>query len=222
MYHYTYWLQDEFGKAYIGVRSCKCNVYDDTYMSSSNAVIEAIKNGIEFTKSILAIWETRKDALLHEILLHDIFDIDNNPNFYNKAKQKTTKFTCSTKGFKHSTKTIELFKKQKSGKNNPNFGKRGETASAFGHRHSSEQKETMKNFGEKNGMYNKNHSEKSIQKMKDKRKLRTLQVNTPIGIFDSTIIAASALKVHPDTIRYRIKSKANHFNEYFYIRNNND
>jgi hypothetical protein len=165
-YHYTYWLQDEHGKAYIGVRSCNCNVYNDTYMSSSKTVLSLIKNGAKFTKTILAVWDTREDAISHEILLHDIFNVNINPNFYNKAKQRSKKFTCSTLGFTHSLETIELLKQQKSGIKHPNYGKRGKDTTAYGHRHTKEQKEKMCNFGEKNGMYSKNHSEYSKHLMR--------------------------------------------------------
>lgn len=168
MYHYTYWLEDEAGKAYIGVRSCLGHPNEDEYSSSSNIILESISNGRKFEKTILALWKTRQEALQHEILLHEIFDVAKNPNFYNKAKQTSTKFQCSTLGRKHSPETIKLFQKQKSGKNNPNYGKRGPDSAAYGHRHTDEQKTKMKHFGEKNGMYGKNHSEESKTLMREK------------------------------------------------------
>lgn len=170
MNHYTYWLQDDSGKAYIGVRSCACSVEQDNYYSSSKLIHDAIRNGVKFTKTVLALWPTRQDALSHEILLHDIFDVHVNPNFYNRAKQTSEKFTCSNSGFKHSEKTRELFRKQKAGINHPNYGKRGEGTTAYGHRHSPEQIDKMKNFGEKNGMYGKKHHNDTIKKMSENRK----------------------------------------------------
>ena len=169
MNHYTYWLEDTNNRAYIGVRSYDGNVYDDSYMSSSECVREAVKNGMTLKKTILSTWPSREDALIHEILLHEIFDVANNPKFYNKARQTSTKFNCSTKGRKHAPETIELFRKQKSGTNHPNFGKKGVGTTAYGHRHSAEQKEKMRNPGSKNGMYGKKHSEKSIDLMKENR-----------------------------------------------------
>lgn len=141
MFHYTYWLEDEFGKAYIGSRTSSSLPESDPYMGSSSTIDEALNKGIKFKKIILATWPSRKEALSHEILLHDIFDVDKNSKFYNKAKQTSVKFVCSTLGMKHKPETIELFKKQKLGKHNPNFGKRGAEASAYGNIHTPEQRE---------------------------------------------------------------------------------
>lgn len=49
-------------------------------------------------KQILAIWPSREEALSHEILLHDIFDVARNPEFWNQAKQTAPLFdTTGTK-----------------------------------------------------------------------------------------------------------------------------
>jgi len=168
--HYTYWLEDSLGKSYIGCRTCLGSPYDDVnYMSSSADVKTAIFDGTVFTKTILAIWETRKDALMHEVLLHEIFDVAQNPKFYNKAKQKTHKFMFDSTGRKHSIGTKEKMSRAKQGEKNKNFGKRGSESTAFGHRHTDEQKDTMKNFKEKNGMFGKTHKPESISLMKENR-----------------------------------------------------
>ena len=94
-FHYTYLLSDNDGKMYIGARSCIAHPNDDNYWSSSKYVLNAIKNGVLFNKEILAIWSSRKEAVLHEVLLHDVFDVAKNKNFYNKSKQTSTFFDTS-------------------------------------------------------------------------------------------------------------------------------
>jgi hypothetical protein len=98
-YHYVYKItnlnpQDE-RKYYIGVRTSKISPEEDIeYMSSSKYLKEAIEksNKSNFKKEILSEWETREDASLEEIKLHDEFDVAKNPEFYNKSKQKSTGF----------------------------------------------------------------------------------------------------------------------------------
>jgi hypothetical protein len=150
-------------------------------MSSSKAVNQAILTGESFTKTVLAVWPTRSDALSHEILLHSIFSVDTNPKFYNKARQTSAKFSCSTKGMKHSSKTIELLRSQKQGVNNPNYGKTGPMASAFGHRHTPEQRQKMKNAGSKNGMYGKHHKDSSKKLMSENRRDQNGDMNPFFG-----------------------------------------
>lgn len=43
-------------------------------------------------KVILAVWDSREEAISHEILLHEIFNVAANPKFFNQAKQTSTKF----------------------------------------------------------------------------------------------------------------------------------
>jgi len=250
--HYTYWLKDDNGNSYIGVRSCNGEPEDDNYWSSSKLVKELIKIGTRFEKSILGVWNTREEAIQHEILLHNMWNVDKNPLFYNAAKQTSSKFVSDTRGFKHSDKTIALFKEQKLGDKNPNFGKKGPDASAYGHKHTEEQKKTMANFGPKNGMFSKSHTKKSVVMMKrnrpnqegeknpfygkihsefskrygDKNHMFNIGenhpnakvVNTPIGKFNMVKLAAIAIGVNEETIRNRIKSSAEQFREYYYIK----
>ena len=96
-YHYTYMLIDENDKRYIGARSSILPPLKDDYWSSSKYVKKAIDSGVKFKKEILATWICRSDAVLHEILLHDFFDVGRSENFYNKSKQTSTKF--DTTGF---------------------------------------------------------------------------------------------------------------------------
>jgi hypothetical protein len=96
--HYTYWLTATVpvngALNYIGKRSCHGNPDTDTYMSSSTSVKQAIAAGVTFDKKVLAEWDTAEEALSHEILLHEIFDVASNPLFFNKVRQTSTGFAA--------------------------------------------------------------------------------------------------------------------------------
>lgn len=104
--HYVYKITNhkpsDSRKYYIGVRTAKgCSPYEDTnYWSSSKYISEAIKEtGIEsFSKEILSIWENREDAIKEEIRLHQEFDVANNNEYFNKAKQTSSKFNYDATG----------------------------------------------------------------------------------------------------------------------------
>lgn len=95
MNHYTYKITYTTGKYYIGVRSCTKEPKDDTsYIGSSKHT----PNKLVLLKEILSTFKTRKEALQHEIYLHNQYDVANNDMFYNKAKQTSIGFdTTGTK-----------------------------------------------------------------------------------------------------------------------------
>lgn len=95
MYHYTYEITYKTGMKYIGVRSSKIKPELDKYMGSSK---HTPKKGV---KVILNTFTTRKEAVAHEIYLHNYNDVSNNLNYYNKAKQTSIGF--DTTGTKHMT-----------------------------------------------------------------------------------------------------------------------
>lgn len=108
MNHYTYFLTakepHQGMKYYIGVRSCKVNPEEDKYFGSSK-LMKSLK--IESNKQILGVWTSRKEALDHEILLHDCFDVAKNKQFFNQVKQTATGFdttgmTSPMKGKRHT------------------------------------------------------------------------------------------------------------------------
>lgn len=94
-YYYTYLLiSPDDGLFYIGSRGCNVKPEEDTkYMSSSKAVSKEYLNRCD--KLILDTFLTYKDALTHEIYLHNLHDVAINPRFFNKSKQTSTKFTIA-------------------------------------------------------------------------------------------------------------------------------
>ena len=119
MNHYTYFLtaKEPFNgmKYYIGVRSCKVNPEEDKYLSSSKVIK---RNKIAVDKHILATWDTRQEAVSHEIVLHDCFDVAVNPEFFNQATQTALGFDTSgkpspMKGKQHTLETIGKMRESK-------------------------------------------------------------------------------------------------------------
>lgn len=115
MYHYTYRLtltnNTDSRKYYIGARSCnKYPTQDTNYLGSCKSLLAWFKEhgyaGV--VKEILAIYSDRKDAIEHEINLHNHFDVAQNNEFWNKAKQTSIGFDTT------GTRLSEEVKKQKS------------------------------------------------------------------------------------------------------------
>jgi hypothetical protein len=176
-YHYTYLILNITNDMkYIGARSCDCLPKLDTkYMGSSWALTKIIKEeGLEhFLKIILVEFPSRDLALMHEVELHNEFNVNKNKGFYNKAKQTSHKFEYSV-----------------SGPDNPRFGKRPSEKSVEALMHYTltvgrteesiqKQKETMKgrNGGEENPFYGKHHDEETKKLLGDmsRKKIRPLE-----------------------------------------------
>ena len=116
MYHYTYILLDpESEMKYIGMRSSECKPEEDTYMGSSYAM--TIHDKRRCDKLVLEEFDTREEALQHEIKLHNQFEVHTNPEFWNLSKQTSTKFISNRKGCKlteeHKRKCSEALKGRK-------------------------------------------------------------------------------------------------------------
>ena len=99
MNHYTYEIKFINGMKYIGVRSCKCPIEEDSYLGSSKIIPAELY--ATCTKSILATFDTRIEAISDEIRLHNLYNVCINPEYYNQAKQTHTKF--DQQGAKAST-----------------------------------------------------------------------------------------------------------------------
>lgn len=112
MYHYTYLIQHKTqNHRYIGVRSSKLQPHEDTaYWGSSKYLPKDISS--THAKIILREWPTRKEALAHEILLHDLNDVANNAEYYNRAKQTALGFntTGTTLTAEHKQKCSKALK----------------------------------------------------------------------------------------------------------------
>ncbi len=95
MYHYTYLIKDKTSKMkYIGVRSSYCLPENDiSYWGSSKHLPHNV--ALTHKKRVLAIFNTRVEAVAHEVYPHNKYKVSTNPEFYNKAKQTSTSFDTS-------------------------------------------------------------------------------------------------------------------------------
>lgn len=134
-YHYTYYSYEEWGRGYFGSRTCKClpeedvkyfgSFYDKTFKPTQKIILKGD-------------YVTRTDAIADEIILHDCYDVANNPHFANQSKQTCIKFSIfgtshsketrrkigeGNKGKTHSKETREKIRQANKGENNPNYGK---------------------------------------------------------------------------------------------------
>jgi hypothetical protein len=92
-YHYTYYSYEDWGRGYFGVRTCKCLPEEDiNYFGSFTD-----KSFRPTQKIILkGDYPTREEANVDEIILHDYYDVANNPHFANKSKASSTGFYVAT------------------------------------------------------------------------------------------------------------------------------
>ena len=173
--HYIYKITNinptDTRQFYIGVRTAKNKSAEEdiTYFGSSKSLNEAISTeGIEnFVKEILSIWNTRKEAALEEIRLHEEYDVAVNESFYNLAKATSIGFDVT--GTKNSLETIEKKRISSTGRMHTQETKDKLAKIRFGSKHSKESLEKMsvKHSGENNAFFGKNHSEASILKMRN-------------------------------------------------------
>ncbi len=157
---YVYYSYEEYGRGYIGKRECRCLPEEDVnYFGSFHD-----KTFKPTQKIILEIFCTAEEALEAEIILHNFYEVDINPHFANIAKQTSKKFYYSSYG-----------------KNNPMYGRMGETHPAYGYRHTkkvlemfSTRQKGEKNhmygrYGEKNHMYGRKHTPEARKIMSERQ-----------------------------------------------------
>lgn len=106
-YHYVYRSYEPLGRGYIGCRSCNCPINEDEYMGSYTD-----PTFFPTQKEILAVCETRKEALRTEMFFHEMYDVARNPKFANRAKQTSTGF--SREGVCHSEETLQKMRESQS------------------------------------------------------------------------------------------------------------
>lgn len=179
-YHYVYEITNTYnGMRYIGARSCTCLPRDDTkYMGSSRHLNKAIKEeGLShFSKLVLAVFPTREKALEYEIFLHNRFNVDRNPLFYNKAKQNSTGFDFHPSGPDHP-----LYGKQRTEEVKEKLRQKniGQPSPFKGKHHTEEAKEK-----DRQAHLGKKHSEEQNKKLAEARtgKIRSLATRQALSV----------------------------------------
>lgn len=102
-YYYTYYSYEEWDRGYIGSRGCDCLPEEDiTYFGSYTDKTFKPKQ-----KIILAIYETREEAIKSEISLHEFYDVANNPHFANRSRATSTGFYIEGESAKQNGKRIK-------------------------------------------------------------------------------------------------------------------
>ena len=151
--HYVYYSYEEFGRGYIGCRTCECLPENDDYLGSYHDQTFNPTN-----KIILEIFSTREEALQAEVDLHKFYQVDQNPHFANKSRQKTTGFYYAEKKF---------------GEENPFYGKfhTNETKdkiSQVGKENKGWVEKRRTYQGENNPFYGKTHSKETRENLREK------------------------------------------------------
>jgi len=151
--HYVYYSYEEFGRGYIGCRTCNCLPEEDDYLGSYHDETFSPTN-----KIVLETFSTREEALQAEIDLHEFYQVDKNPHFANKARQKTTGFYYAEKKF---------------GEENPFYQKQHteETKSKIsqiGKEHKGWVEKRRTYVGENNPFHGKTHSKETREQLREK------------------------------------------------------
>jgi hypothetical protein len=178
-HHYVYYSYEDFGRGYIGSRTCDCLPEEDRYFGSFYD-----KTFNPTNKIILEVFDTREEALDAEIKLHQFYDVARNAHFANQSKQTSTGFSAEgvvrsdeykkkmserLKGREIKPEWIEkTLQKRRSydGEQNPFYGKT----------HTEETKELLKERttetwkNQPHPWIGKKHSEESKKKMSESRK----------------------------------------------------
>jgi hypothetical protein len=119
--YYIYRITNKVeNKHYYGFRKTKSKPIEDLgihYFSSSRDkefISDQKQNPQHYRYKIIKTYKTRDDALRHEILLHEKFDVAANHSFYNIAKQTSIGFSTagSTISEEHKRKISEAGKRR--------------------------------------------------------------------------------------------------------------
>ena len=176
--HYVYYSYEEFGRGYIGCRTCEGLPEKDVYLGSYHD-----KTFSPTQKIILETFSTRKEALQAEVNLHKFYQVDKNPHFANKARQKTTGFYYADKKFgeenpfygkSHTEETKEKISNQSKGR--PGVKKYGKDNSFYGKEHSQETKELLRQRttetwkNQPHPWIGRKHSEETKEKFRENNK----------------------------------------------------
>jgi hypothetical protein len=112
-------------------------------------------------KEILAVCDTREEALRTEMFFHEMYDVARNPTFANRAKATSTGF--SREGTTHSEEAKQKMSEARIGKR---------------HTEESKQKMSEARAGENHPMFGKKHSEETKQKISEAQIGKTLSEET--------------------------------------------
>jgi hypothetical protein len=113
MHHYTYYSYEEWGRGYIGKRTCDCLPEEDVgYFGSFSDKTFKPTRKIIFRSDYANALELVKD----EIILHDFYDVAKNPHFANRAKQTSTKFDTTGMTMTCTEETREKLRQRHLGK----------------------------------------------------------------------------------------------------------
>ncbi len=88
-YHYVYYSYEEYGRGYIGSRTCKCLPEEDIkyFGSFSDKTFKPTQKII-----LKDDYSTREEAYIDEIILQEYYRVVENLHFANRAYQTSTKF----------------------------------------------------------------------------------------------------------------------------------
>lgn len=168
-YHYVYYSYEEYGRGYIGSRSCSCLPQEDrNYLGSFTD-----KTFTPTNKIIIAEFNSRKEAFLAEVNLHSFYDVVKNPHFANKAKLTTSRF--SREGAILSRETRERMSKTHLGKTfseeaRKNMSEAHKGKSISENTRTAARKTCEQRTGSKNPMYGRTLSDSHKKKISDKNK----------------------------------------------------
>jgi hypothetical protein len=178
-HHYVYYSYEDFGRGYIGSRTCDCLPEEDRYFGSFYDKTFNPNN-----KIILEVFDTREEALDAEIKLHQFYDVARNSHFANQSKQTSTGFSAEgvVRSDEYKQKMSESMKKReyqkewvkKAKQNRRSFD--GEQNPFYQKTHKQETRErisnTLKEYFQNNThpFEGKKHSEESKKKMSESRK----------------------------------------------------
>ena len=178
-HHYIYYSYEDFGRGYIGSRTCDCPPEEDNYFGSFYD-----KSFNPTNKIILETFDNREEALDAEIKLHQFYDVARNPHFANQSKQTSTGFSAEgvTRSEEYKQKMSERLKGReikpewivKAKQNRRSYEGEGNPFYQKTHKQDTREKiaESLKEYYETNPhpFEGKKHSEESRKKMSDGRR----------------------------------------------------
>lgn len=228
-------INKENNRKYIGCKSCNEEPYKvigKTYFSSSRdkCFIQEQKEFPEkFKYIVIKNFKTRIEALDYEIELHNRYNVNINPQYYNKAKQTSTGFDVHIIHEHWPLEVRQKISKANKGKKLPREQilkmietkikngtlPKGEKNPMYGKTHSPETIAKIKanpnisRKGEEHPFYGKHHSEETRRKLskahKGKRRSKELVENLRQSNIGSRWMYNDLEKVSAKVIKTRIK-----------------